>query len=210
MKKKILTLICCCSLLSVSNIALGADGMYIGANIGTSFLSDSDATFNTTPAITASADSDTGVAFGLVVGNSFGNYRLEGEIAHQENDIDNIEILGTNVNDTDGDTSSTAFLLNGYYDFKNGSKFTPFIGVGLGFAKVDISTTTSPTYGTLFTSDDDTVFAYQLGFGGGYAVNDKVTLDLKYRYFATSDPDFQLATVEYSSHNIYAGVRIGF
>jgi len=43
----------------------------------------------------------------------------------------------------------------------------------------------------LIGSEDDTVFAYQIGAGAGYAVNKNITIDLKYRYFATEDPDFE-------------------
>ncbi len=99
-----------------------------------------------------------------------------------------------------GDTSSFALLLNGYYDIVNESKFTPFIGVGVGVAKVEVS----------FATDDDTVVAYQVGAGVGYAVNEKITLDVKYRYMGTADPEFDTTTIEYSSHNVYAGIRIAF
>ena len=33
---------------------------------------------------------------------------------------------------------------------------------------------------------------------------------IKYRYFATSDPEFDGTEVEYASHNIYAGIRLNF
>ncbi len=61
-----------------------------------------------------------------------------------------------------------------------------------------------------FENDDDTVFAYQVGAGVGYAVTEKVSFDVKYRYFATSDPEFDTTKAEYSSHNVYAGIRVTF
>ncbi len=51
---------------------------------------------------------------------------------------------------------------------------------------------------------------HPFGFGAGYAINEKVTLDMKYRYFGTSDPDFDGVKAEFSSSNIYAGIRVGF
>ena len=59
-------------------------------------------------------------------------------------------------------------------------------------------------------SDDDTVFAYQAGLGVGYALNDSITLDLKYVYFATQDADFDGVDVEIASHNIVFGIRYAF
>jgi len=67
-----------------------------------------------------------------------------------------------------------------------------------------------PGIGTLTSSVDDTVFAYQVGTGVSFAVNEKVSLDLNYRYFATSDPNFEGIETEYSSHNVYAGIRVSF
>ena len=57
---------------------------------------------------------------------------------------------------------------------------------------------------------DDTVFAWQVGAGIGYALTPQLTFDLKYRYFATSDPEFDGTEVEYASHNVYAGIRLHF
>ena len=49
-----------------------------------------------------------------------------------------------------------------------------------------------------------------MGAGVDYAVNEKITIDFKYRYLGTSDPEFDTTTVEYSSHNFYAGIRAAF
>ncbi len=173
-------------------------------------LSDSDITDSTVPGITLDIESDTGLALGVAAGYDFGNnIRIEGEIAYQKNDLDKASLLGVDV-DLTGDTSSLALLFNGYYDFANESAFTPFISAGLGIAKVEVNDFNVPGSGLPDSNDDDTVFAYQVGAGVGYAVNKKVTLDVKYRYFRTSDPDFDTATAEYSSHNLYAGIRVAF
>ena len=205
MKKKFLAIAFCSTLLSVASISHSAEGPYVSGSLGLAIASDSELTDSTAPGVTGDLESDKGLALGIAAGYDFGNARLEGELAYQKNDMDKLSVTGPGGSvsgSVDGDTSSTALLLNGYYDFKNTSALTPFIGAGLGFAKIE-------TDGDL-GSDDDTVFAYQVGFGAGYAVNEKVTLDLKYRYFATSDPEFDTTTAEYSSHNIYAGIRVGF
>lgn len=79
-----------------------------------------------------------------------------------------------------GEPSSLAFMANGYYD--------------------------SDT----FSDADDDVFAYQAMVGLGFAASDAVTLQLGYRYFATEDPTFFGTEFEYATHNLEAGIRIGF
>jgi len=44
----------------------------------------------------------------------------------------------------------------------------------------------------------------------GYAMNENVTLDLQYRYFATEDPEFGVVDAEYATHNVYFGLRYNF
>jgi opacity protein-like surface antigen len=211
MKKNILMITGCAMLLSVSSIAYSAEGPYISGNLGVSMPSDSDGTDSTAPGVTMTYESDKGLAFGVAGGYNFGTTRIEGEIAYQKNDLDKVSVSGIPGSvDLTGDTSNLALLLNGYYDFQNDSAFTPFISAGLGFAKIDVSDITLVGFGPLTNSDDDTVFAYQIGVGAGYAINEKTTFDVKYRYFGTSDPDFDTTSVEYSSHNFYAGVRVAF
>ncbi len=210
MKKKISTIACCAMLLSISTIAYSAEGPYVNANLGLAIPSDSDMTDSTLPGITIDIEADTGLALGVAAGYDFGNnIRLEGEIAYQKNDLDKARLWGVDI-DLTGDTSSTAFLLNGYFDFANDSAFTPFISAGLGLAIVEVNDFNVPGSGVPSYNDDDTVFAYQVGVGVGYAVNEKVSVDVKYRYCATSDPEFDTTEIEYSGHNLYAGVRVAF
>ena len=92
----------------------------------------------------------------------------------------------------------------------NNSAFTPYLSAGLGFAKVEVNDLNVPGSGLPNSNDDDTVFAYQVGVGVGYAVNEKVTIDAKYRYFATSDHEFDTREAEFASHNFFFGVRVNF
>ena len=110
-----------------------------------------------------------------------------------------------------GDTTSLSVLVNGYYDFDTGGPYKPFVSAGLGYAKFDINDFNFVGSGLPSVNDDDTVFAYQLGGGVGYALNERVSIDIKYRYFGTTDPEFDTTTTtEYSSHNFLAGVRSSF
>ncbi|MCK5914320.1 MAG: hypothetical protein KAG12_10595 [Desulfuromusa sp.] len=54
------------------------------------------------------------------------------------------------------------------------------------------------------------MFAYQLSAGVGYEITERITLDLKYRYFATEDLGDSDGSFEYSSNNLYSGIRFSF
>ncbi len=73
-------------------------------------------------------------------------------------------------------------MLNGYYDFRNDSVFTPYVGAGIGFADM-----------TLKFADEDGAyskskvkFAYGLKAGVGIEVAKNVTVDVGYRYLKPS------------------------
>jgi len=209
MNKALLIAAGCAMLLSVSSIAYSADGLYVGGNLGLAIVNDSDVTDSRAPGMTLEFESDVGYALGGIIGYGFGHLRIEGEIAYQKNDLDQIKALGVSV-DATGDTSSLTGLLNGYYDFNNTSPFTPYIGGGVGVAKVEINDVSIPGSGFSNINDDHTVFAYQLGVGVAYAINESFSFDVKYRYFATSDLELDTTDFEYSSNNFYAGIRYTF
>ena len=120
-----------------------------------------------------------------------------------------------------GDISAIAFMANGYFDIELiKTKFTPYIGLGIGFSNIDADIT-APNISPLQLIDDSaTVFAYQIMAGVGLDLNPKVTLTLDYRYFATTDPDFSPGPFfgpglpdiesEYQNHSINIGGRFYF
>ena len=200
MKKHLVLLVALATFLPLSSFAADAEGLYVGGNLGMAILNDADTT--TDSGVAVNIDSDLGLALGAAVGYAFENIRIEGEIAWQKNDLDKINIWGRDL-ELEGDISSLAFLLNGYYDFKNSSAFTPFVTAGIGMARIDVDDMAPSGRGMPAQSNHDTVFAFQLGFGVSYAVSDRISLDVKYRYFDTRED-------EYFSHNIYAGIRVFF
>jgi hypothetical protein len=45
---------------------------------------------------------------------------------------------------------------------------------------------------------------------GIYAVTEKVTIDVKYRYFGTEDSEYDTKKAEFASNNFLFGVRVSF
>ena len=205
-KSKLVMLGCIIMLMSAFSV-LAADGVYISGNIGLAYLSDSDLSTAAVPGIVVETEFDYGLNVNGAMGFVVGQGRMEIEVAYRTNDIDSFSVIGVSV-PGGGDVTALSGLLNAFYDIKTDSAITPYLGGGIGVANVEIDNLS--ILGIPFPgSEDDTVFAYQLGGGIGYAINDTMTVDLGYRYFATADPDFNGLEAEYGSHNITIGIRFG-
>lgn len=121
---------------------------------------------------------------------------------------------------------STLFV-NIYYDFKNHTKFTPYIGAGLGIAFVGLAGNgygLGDDEGFTFSKSSNNNFAWNIGLGVAYAFNDRISLDLGYRYSQLGDvtstisfPDTEGGVTSIhengenlSTHQIMLGVRFTF
>ena len=209
MKKNLLIIFVCVLAFFFSASVYSAEGLYVSGNIGFATASDSDLTDSTVPGTTVNIEFDTGLALGAALGYDFNRFRVEGEISYQTNDVDKIGAQGVFF-DATGDATALAFLINGYYDFVNSSAFTPYISAGLGYAQVAFNDLNISGSGFPGSSDDDSVFAYQIGIGIGYAVTEKVTIDVKYRYFGTENSEYDTTEAEFASNNFLFGVRVYF
>jgi opacity protein-like surface antigen len=209
MKKNLLIIFVCVLAFFFSAPVYSAEGLYMSGNIGFAMASDSDLTDSTVPDITVNIEFDTGLLFGAALGYDFNRFRVEGEISYQKNDIDKIGALGVFFEAT-GDATALSFLINGYYDFVNSSAFTPYISAGLGYAQIKFNNLNISGSGFPDSSDDDSVLAYQIGVGVGYAVTEKVTIDVKYRNFGTENSEYDTTEAEFASNNFLFGVRVNF
>lgn len=104
-----------------------------------------------------------------------------------------------------------SIMVNAYYDFNTNTAFTPYVGAGIGYAKVKGSLSSS----VLSMDTDDTNFAWQVGAGVAYALNDNVSLDLGYRYTDMGDISKQYSTtndykIDVDSHELLLGARYSF
>lgn len=218
--RKVCVLLAGCTLLATSAVTAHA-GVYVGINGGATVASDSDISFTADlagqPPVTGEAETswDNGYWVSGFVGYGLDSFplRLEGEVFYQGDDADESTAFGV-VGEARGERSSYGGLVNVYIDFENATKFTPFLGAGLGAAKVDVSDVTDN-----FKSSGDVVFAWQVGAGVAMKLTESVSVDLKYRYYGTSDisdtvsdsfdsGDFLTQDIENGMHNILLGVRV--
>ena len=202
MKKTFSAIIGLFMLLMLPGGSLSATpGPYVSGQLGVTFLNDS----NYSEMVDyGTIEFKQGYAVGIAGGYNFGMFRVEGEIGYQKNDMDSRSDCSGGAcvsgNIASSDITALSFLINGYFDFVNSSRFTPYISGGIGMANLDYKITN--------WSDNDTVFAYQVGAGVAFAINKHFTIDLKYRFFATEELETTIGTFE--SHNVYLGVRYNF
>lgn len=140
---------------------------------------------------------DPGYGFLAAVGNGFDFVRGEVELGYRTNDLDK-DASGAALT---GDISSMSVMANLLADLDVSPYIKPFIGAGVGMARVEVNDT---------DDDNDTVFAYQGIVGVGFPLTNVTTLDFSYRYFATADPNFSGTDVEYKTHNGFVGLRFDF
>lgn len=128
--------------------------------------------------------------------------------------------------DTKNDITPNTFMINTYYDFRNESNFTPYVSIGLGLASVKHkaqysyteTTSSGSEYDVLSKSKTNSNFAWSLGFGSQYAINDNLSLDLSYRFLDAgksevsynADGDNMKSKVKVRSNDIMFGMVYHF
>lgn len=77
--------------------------------------------------------------------------------------------------------SSTLFA-NLYYDFRNDSAFVPYIGAGIGMSFNYLGFDLHRGGSAVSRDESTTNFAWNVGAGVAYNVNDALYIDAAYRY----------------------------
>ena len=186
-----------------SAVTAQAVSPYVSFSGGLNMLQENDYTW-TDPGDTGtgSIEFDAGFVLEGAVGLAFDSIplRTEIELSLQENDIDQFNEDGSSSPGDGSGQGTLAYMWNGYFDIKLNSPLTPYIFAGIGGADV---------------GNDDTLLAYQLGAGIGYALNKNIILDLKYKYFMTEDYEVSDSTDKLEldglvSHQVQIGIRYQF
>lgn len=118
---------------------------------------------------------------------------------------------------------SQSLMLNAYYDFKNSSKFTPYVSAGAGVTRIKNKQTFNPEFieDDSSLSDTSNNFTWAAGVGVAYQVTKNVALDLGYRYVDAGDIEFNnnnvieeginlKSTADLVSHDYTLGIRYNF
>jgi len=115
---------------------------------------------------------------------------------------------------------STILLLNGYYDIRTGTPWTPYIGGGLGFAVNQLTqsyTESQPYYGvTGGQRSTTTTFAAAAMVGVSYDFSSFFAIDVNYRFLHIGGSEVSLSEIGLPSSTVEIGdlnehqIRAGF
>jgi opacity protein-like surface antigen len=201
-------------------------GGYMSVFVGASTPQDSAVTiteFNPVSVRETQVQYDAGLNIGGTAGYDFGYVRLEGELSYKRGEISTVTDQSSNTRyvNVDGHLGATAVMVNTFFDLHNESPVTPYLGGGIGVATLNLSdakgvdATTGALNYHVFHSDDDNVFAYQAGAGVEVGLTRHLSLDMGYRYFATSSASFSkdwpnTTDLRLRSHNAAVALRVKF
>ncbi len=168
-------------------------GVYLSVFGGVLFEDDFDSGIVNGPAAGANydIDLDTGFLIGAAVGFEFEQVataltpRLELELSYRSLDVGTVNFSGNGAGaelNVSGDVDSVSLFTNALVDFDTGSRFTPYVGVGLGVAFVDYDV--SYQTGPLIVNDneDDAEFTAQVIAGVSYELSENIDLMVDARY----------------------------
>lgn len=195
-------------------VSLAASGAYAGnhrqGELYTSLSGDisyphgnTNVTGSTSGTIKHSFSSGGNIALGyepLEMRSADGDVRFEVEGGYHALGLKDITIGGTTNSNPKGDLSVTTLMGNVYYDIRTNSNYTPYIGAGIGGARIGFD----KSNGFSTTKSSDNQFAYQFMTGVSYTPDSMPNTDwsLGYRYLGTSGPSYKTTTGKVSFDNI--------
>lgn len=205
-------------------------GLYLRGAAGVGFADSFDQDFSYSPSYmpivapptAKSTDLGDGLAWSAAIGFQYARTRTELEYRRFEATADEVALTGGAVPSTAidaGDVTAQAIMSNVYFDLVNSSRLTPYIGVGVGGARVENE-----------LGERDAAFAYQGRAGVDLALSKALSLGVEYSYFRTLEivygpdefdaaipvtpvfsPDFQrLDGDAFASSSVMATVRLVF
>ncbi len=184
---------------------LSLPDFYIAAGGGGTILEDTDVE---SPAVDFETEPFPGYAFNGALGLDFGLLRIEGEIYRSVYSIDNIKGAGIEVN-AEGSIKTWAGMGNIFIDIPL-VVVTPYIGAGIGRAKVDADDIRFR--GVDIVDDDDTVTAWQAQAGIAFGILPLTDMTIGYRYFVTEELNLEndVDIDKLKQHVVQLGLRVTF
>ena len=215
-----------------ASAAQGTSPIYLRADVGYAWSRDADIRDNATtpgsfficgngPCDTPGTLNDIGDSWVLGAGVGYRvhpNIRTELALGYRGGfDLDESD-AGAPPTTFRGKIRSWSAMLHGYYDFDVGGPWKPYVMAGVGVARNKVKTinATNPAAATLpalfsnfqLGGSSDTNFAWTLGAGVGYALGNRLTLELGYRYVDLGDLKVPAQTVTFNPGPVaYPGAK---
>ncbi len=174
---------------------------------------DSDIGYKPTPntALSSILNHDLSFKPGVGFTAAYGfrtDFRLNTELEFSARwaSLDELKVPGGTL-PADGDVRTFSFMLNIPWMFRNRTRWTPYMGGGIGMAwhKGDISPLADGSAGA--SEGQELTMAYQLLAGVSYAVNRRLEFLVGYKFFGAIDAQLGILQLQNRSHNIEMGIR---
>ncbi|MBX9634910.1 MAG: outer membrane beta-barrel protein [Magnetospirillum sp.] len=176
---------------------------YGSASAGGLFLQDRDGTVSGSK---VKVEYEPGFAVYAAAGYKFDKgFRLETELGYGQAGYDSLTVNGTKYA-ANGDINLYTGTVNGFYDIKTGTAFTPYVGAGLGAARSEVSA--ANIAGVRLDDTSSTDFTVLGEAGVNYAVGTKTSIGVAYRYNHVFDGNSGLD--DDAAHIVKANARLAF
>jgi opacity protein-like surface antigen len=197
-------------MLSLVALPAEAGTPYVAARVGYTMPRDTDAGLLNDLHLQEFAS--LSASYGEEIDRGYAQFRLEGELSYRENQLADAQFLGNRV-DADGHVRATALMANAFCIVETSTFVKPYGMVGLGGAWVTMDN--AKAAGVVVVDDSHPQYAYQVGGGLELTLSERVSLDVEYRYFATSRDEFtdELGddfSYQYRTHEVALGLRYRF
>lgn len=188
--------------------AEAADDRYISFLGGVSSINHFNVVVHDTGLPHGDISTSPGLGLAVAVGKRLGDYSVEVEFGYQRNNADHITIQtphGTITSNLDGYFSVTTFMANGCYRCKT-EGIEPYVTAGIGLAEIGVYKVNDPP---VILNETHPAFGYQFGAGVAVPVARNVAIDLRYRYFGSTEVTLSdNGDIRIGSHNYLAGIRV--
>jgi outer membrane protein OmpA-like peptidoglycan-associated protein len=195
-----------------AGVANATEGWYGRADVGYAIDGETDHTENGGINFDFNLSHDQDWTQHLGLGYAFSNgFRLEGELGHRYNQYSTDDLASAGLDD--GDVHAWTAMANLFYDFNRGGTVEPYLGVGVGAARINNTVTDAG----ITLGDNDTVLAYQGLAGLAIGLTDQLDLDIGYRYLQADGANYSLDDgsgrnfdADYSHSAVTVGLRYQF
>lgn len=185
-------------------------GVYVSGGGGVAFDLDIRDVDSPIGALIGDIDLEVGLYGTGALGFSFGNgFRVEGAATYS---IMSVGTISTTIGDLGvGTVSSAEFMLNGFYDFRQGQRIQPYVGLGIGASQVSLNDVNFLIAGggPLTLDGSDWSPAAQAIVGVGAWVSDGFFVALEYRYVQSLEDTKYLLSDGSPIANEFSNHRIG-
>lgn len=143
---------------------------------------------------------DDGYMGEVALGHYFGrSFRGELELSYRQTALTEASSGGSTNSNISGHYKVYAGMLNGFYDLHFDFPVVPYVGVGIGMARIKVDSVT--VGGASTQADSATEFAYQGIAGVSWRFADDFVASIDYRYFGTAGDN------ENTTMTVAAGLR---